>query len=221
MTLMMHAVIIRGAFTIDAHCSIADRECVALRGVNGSGKSSVLLAIAGLIPVVSGVISLHDVCLSNSHDGIWVEPEQRNIGFLPQGGALFPHLSCAENIEFGLRAQGIPRSTRERTTHEMMAQFGISQLADRLPHQLSGGQRQRVAIARTLVLNPSVLLFDEPTVALDSAGRDEVLETLLHTRNTFTGPIMFTSHDDRDVEALAHRSISLTPTAHGSALLND
>jgi len=110
------------------------------------------------------------------------------------------------------------RSVGLLRAQNMLAQFGIDHLADRLPHQLSGGQRQRVAIARTLVLHPVALLLDEPTVALDSQGRTEVLETLLATRETFTGPIVFTSHDERDVAALAQRTLTISTSARGNVV---
>jgi ABC-type sulfate/molybdate transport systems ATPase subunit len=169
-----------------------------------------------LLPIFTGNISVNNAALVDTTSRVWVQPEERNIGLLPQGGALFPHLTSQQNVEFGLRANGESRTTRHTIAHDMLMQFGIDHLADRYPHQLSGGQRQRVAIARTLVLRPTVLLLDEPTVALDSHGRTEVIEALLATRETFAGPIVFTSHDERDVASLAQRTLTISSSSDGN-----
>lgn len=216
MTLSINASIVRDDFILRAEFNVHHGECVAISGANGSGKSSLLNAIAGLLPIYSGNISVNNAALVDTTSRVWMQPEERNIGLLPQGGALFPHLTCQQNVEFGLRAHGESRTTRHTIAHDMLMQFGIDHLAHRFPHQLSGGQRQRVAIARTLVLRPAVLLLDEPTVALDSHGRSEVIEALLATRETFAGPIVFTSHDERDVASLAQRTLTISTSSRGN-----
>ena len=216
MTLSLNASIVRDDFVLRAEFSVRNGECVAITGANGSGKSSLFNAIAGLLPIFTGNISVNNAALVDTTSRVWVQPEERNIGLLPQGGALFPHLTSQQNVEFGLRAHGESRTTRHTIAHDMLMQFGIDHLADRYPHQLSGGQRQRVAIARTLVLRPTVLLLDEPTVALDSHGRTEVIDALLATRETFAGPIVFTSHDERDVASLAQRTLTISTSSDGN-----
>lgn len=218
MSLSINAVITRDSFELNAQFTVQQGECVAVMGANGSGKSTLFAAIAGLLPISSGHIGVNNVVFTDTATRTWVQPEKRSVGLLTQGGALFPHLTCQQNVEFGLRARGESRHSRRTRAQNMLAQFGIDHLADRLPHQLSGGQRQRVAIARTLVLHPVALLLDEPTVALDSQGRTEVLETLLATRETFTGPIVFTSHDERDVAALAQRTLTISTSARGNVV---
>lgn len=210
MTLCMSATVQHGTFSLRAEISVADQECVAVRGDNGSGKSTLFLTIAGLLQCSSGSIRINDHIVDDASSlQIWIPPDQRNVGYLPQGGALFPHLSAIDNVAFGLRARGASKQDSHSSATEMLTQFGIHSLADRFPHQLSGGQRQRVAIARTLILQPDVLLLDEPTVALDSNGRNDVLSVLHDVRSRFSGPILFTSHDERDIESLATRNVSI------------
>lgn len=210
MTLQMSATVQRGTYTLRAEMSVGNQECVAVIGDNGSGKSTLFLTIAGILKCSSGSIRIDERVVDDaSSPQIWIPSEQRNVGYLPQGGALFPHLSAVDNVAFGLRARGASKKDSHFSAMEMLTQFNIHSLADRFPHQLSGGQRQRVAIARTLILQPNVLLLDEPTVALDRNGRNDVLSVLHDVRSRFSGPILFTSHDERDIESLATRCVSI------------
>lgn len=216
MTMHISATIRRHQFSLSVTLSAQQKESVAIRGKNGSGKSTLFAAIAGLLPIAEGSIEIDNRTVdSTTAAHMSLPPEQRNIGFLPQGGALFPHLTAAENVAFGLRARGTNRRESINSAQVMLAQFGIEELSGRLPHQLSGGQRQRVALARTLILQPSILLLDEPTVALDADGRDDVISVLADVRNRFNGPILFTSHDDRDVAALATRVVDIHTSVDG------
>ncbi len=210
MTLSVSASVQRQHFVLTADLEVANSEIVAVVGHNGSGKSTLFHLIAGLLQCSAGTVCINDHVMDSAESPrTWIPPEQRNVGFLPQGGALFPHLTGLENVAFGLRARGTSKHNSRTAAMEMLTQLGIDSFAHRLPHQLSGGQRQRVAIARTLILQPDVLLLDEPTVALDVAGRTEVLTVLNDVRTRFNGPILFTSHDDRDVAALATRSVTI------------
>lgn len=210
MTLQISAVVQRQNFSLTTNLTIANGECVAIVGDNGSGKSTLFHAVAGLLPCTTGIIRINEhIVDSSGPPQEWIAPEHRNVGLLPQGGALFPHLTATENVAFGLRARGESKKNSHVSAHDMLTQFGIDALSDRFPHQLSGGQRQRVALARTLILQPNLLLLDEPTVALDAHGRHEVLSVLADIRSRFTGPIAFTSHDERDVAALATRSLRI------------
>lgn len=210
MTLQVAATVQRPHFALTADIHVSPGECVALLGNNGSGKSTLFHTIAGLLQCESGTININNRLVdSASPPPSWIPPEERNVGFLPQGGALFPHLTAVNNVAFGLRARGASATDSRTTAMDMLMQFGIETLAERFPHQLSGGQRQRIALARTLILQPDVLLLDEPTVALDSAGRNEVLTVLSDVRTRFSGPIVFASHDERDVASLASRSVTI------------
>lgn len=215
MTAYISATINRHHFSLVVTIAVTDGESVAIRGKNGAGKSTLLAAIAGLIPITQGSIQIGDRIIDSTSPRMWIPPEQRNVGFLPQGGALFPHLTALDNVAFGLRARGQSAIQSRDEAMAMVHQFGIESLALRLPHQLSGGQRQRVAIARTLILQPEILLLDEPTVALDTEGRNDVVSVLEEVRHRFNGPILFTSHDERDVAALATRVIDIHTSVDG------
>ena len=209
MTARISATINRHHFSLIVKIAVTDGESIAIRGKNGSGKSTLFAAIAGLVPITQGSIQIGDHIVDSTVPRTWIPPEQRNVGFLPQGGALFPHLTALDNVAFGLRTRGQSAKQSRDEAMEMVKQFGIESLALRLPHQLSGGQRQRVAIARTLILQPQILLLDEPTVALDAEGRQEVMSVLANVRHRFSGPILFTSHDERDISTLATRVVDI------------
>jgi molybdate transport system ATP-binding protein len=200
MTLNMHCTFARQQFTLHADVSVASQEVLAITGSNGSGKTTALLLIAGLLNVSSGSIELHGrIC-----DGeTFVQPENRHVGMLFQHGALFPHLTVTQNVIFGLRARGLHKDDAMSQALITMQTLDISSFANKRPHELSGGQQQRVALARTLVTQPKILLLDEPTTALDAHAREATLELLAETFTQFTGPVVLVSHDSRDIQKLA------------------
>jgi molybdate transport system ATP-binding protein len=200
MTLNMHCTFARQQFTLHADVSVASQEVLAITGSNGSGKTTALLLIAGLLNVSSGSIELHGrIC-----DGeTFVQPENRHVGMLFQHGALFPHLTVTQNVIFGLRARGLHKDDAMSQASSTMQTLDISSFANKRPHELSGGQQQRVALARTLVTQPKILLLDEPTTALDAHAREATLELLAETFTQFTGPVVLVSHDSRDIQKLA------------------
>ncbi|WP_293782082.1 ABC transporter ATP-binding protein [uncultured Aeromicrobium sp.] len=172
----------------------------AVLGPSGSGKTTLLRAIAGLHKDVVGSIRLGGRRL----DG--VPPEQRRVGLVPQDGALFPHLSVTENIEFGL-----PRSARRgRRTHEMLELLGLGPYAKRLPHQLSGGQAQRVAVARSLAPAPDLLLLDEPFSALDAALRHEVRDGVRAALAETGTTALLVTHDQSEALSMSSQLTVLT-----------
>lgn len=214
MSLSVQCVVRRGTFSLSAQLRVDNGETLAIRGANGSGKSTLFAVIAGLVPCESGSVSLDGAVLDSCDNGrihVYVEPNERHVGLLPQGGALFPHLTALDNVAFGLRARGMKTAPAHAQSMAMLSELGIAALADRVPHQLSGGQRQRVAIARTLVTSPRVLLLDEPTVALDADGRADVIDLVTSLRRSFAGPIVLTSHDERDIDALADHVAQIVP----------
>ena len=200
MTLNMQCTFDRAHFTLHADVSVASREVLAITGSNGSGKTTALLLIAGLLSISSGRIELDgQLCDGDT----FVQPEDRHVGMLFQNGALFPHLTVSQNIIFGLRARGVHKDDALRRAMCTMEKLDIHTFAKKRPHELSGGQQQRVALARTLVTQPQILLLDEPTTALDTDARAATLELLAQTFAQFTGPVILVSHDSRDIQKLA------------------
>ncbi len=200
MTLNMQCTFDRAHFTLHADVSVASREVLAITGSNGSGKTTALLLIAGLLSISSGRIELDgQLCDGDT----FVQPEDRHVGMLFQNGALFPHLTVSQNIIFGLRARGVHKDDALRRAMGTMEKLDIHTFAKKRPHELSGGQQQRVALARTLVTQPQILLLDEPTTALDTDARAATLELLAQTFAQFTGPVILVSHDSRDIQKLA------------------
>jgi molybdate transport system ATP-binding protein len=200
MTLNMQCTFSRPQFTLHANVSVASREVLAITGPNGSGKTTALLLITGLLNISSGRIELDgQIC-----DGeTFVQPEDRQVGMLFQNGALFPHLSVSQNIIFGLRARGMRKDEALSRATDTMKKLDIHSFAEKRPHELSGGQQQRVALARTLVTQPKILLLDEPTTALDTYAREATLDLLAEVFSQFNGPVVLVSHDSRDIQKLA------------------
>ena len=200
MTLNMQCTFDRAHFTLHADVSVASQEVLAITGSNGSGKTTALLLIAGLLSISSGRIELDgQLCDGDT----FVQPEDRHVGMLFQNGALFPNLTVIQNIIFGLRARGVHKDEALRRAMGTMEKLDIHTFAKKRPHELSGGQQQRVALARTLVTQPQILLLDEPTTALDTDARAATLELLTQTFAQFAGPVILVSHDSRDIQKLA------------------
>jgi len=171
----------------------ADREALGLLGASGSGKSMTLCCIAGLETPSSGRIVLNGKVLFDSQKGINLPSCQRRIGFLFQNYALFPHMTVAQNIAFGL--QGLTVAERTRRVAEQLTQVQLQGMEERYPHQLSGGQQQRVALARALAIEPTALLLDEPFSALDTHLRSQMEKQLISLLGTYQGVILFVTHN--------------------------
>lgn len=146
-------------------------QIVCLLGASGCGKTTLLKAVAGLLPLSSGTMSLNGVTIDDGEN--WLPPEQRNIGMIFQDYALFPHLTVAENIAFGLKHETAQQKLLK--VEEMLGLVHLKGYGDRYPHQLSGGQQQRVAIARSLAYKPDLLLLDEPFSNIDTQVRHELI----------------------------------------------
>ena len=171
-----------------------------LIGPSGCGKTSVLRAIAGLERLDSGRISINDAMLSDPADRIHVAPEARRIGMVFQDYALFPHLSVANNVAFGIRHLA-PARRLERTA-EMLDLVGLAHAGERAPHQLSGGQQQRVALARALAPGPRLLLLDEPFSSLDVDLRERLAQELRNILKLAETTALFVTHDQLEAFAV-------------------
>lgn len=175
--------------------SVEQGKLIALLGPSGCGKSTTLRMIAGLIPVSSGRI------IVDSRDISHVAAHKRDIGLVFQSYALFPHMSVAQNIAFGLKTRGFSRGDIAKKVNDAVKLVRLQGLEDRRPKQLSGGQQQRVALARALVIEPSILLLDEPLSNLDAKLRDQMRNEIRDIQQRLGITTVFVTHDQ--VEALA------------------
>ena len=199
----------RGDFSLDLSLDAADGDTIGLLGPNGSGKSTTLRCLAGLDAPQTGRIDIAGVTVVDTTRGIDLPPEQRSVGFVFQDYLLFPHMSVLDNVAFGLRARGEARQSAERRAREWLERLEIGDLASRKPGRLSGGQAQRVALARALVIEPDLLLLDEPLAALDAGTRASVRSLLRRHLADFHGAVVMVTHDPMDAMVLADRVVVL------------
>lgn len=199
----------RGNFSLDLSLDAADGDTIGLLGPNGSGKSTTLRCLAGLDAPQTGRIDIAGVTVVDTTRGIDLPPEQRSVGFVFQDYLLFPHMSVLDNVAFGLRARGEARQSAERRAREWLDRLEIGDLASRKPGRLSGGQAQRVALARALVIEPDLLLLDEPLAALDAGTRASVRSLLRRHLADFHGAVVMVTHDPMDAMVLADRVVVL------------
>ncbi len=180
---------------------LAQGEVLFVVGPSGCGKTTLLRLIAGLEEPAQGTIELSGHVISGR--GTMVPPEKRPVGMVFQGLALFPHLTVAANIGFGLNK--VDKVERRRRVQEELKAVGLEGLEDRYPHQLSGGQQQRVALARSLVLRPAVILMDEPFSDLDSRTRAQVRNEVDRILQAHGTAAIIVSHDRDDAHHLGDR----------------
>ena len=181
------------------NADIADGEFVTLLGPSGCGKTTTLRMVAGLVDPTAGQITFDGQTVNN------VPSHKRNIGLAFQSHALFPHLSVARNIAFGLEVKGTAKVEIQRRVAEMLDLIELTRYADRMPSQLSGGQQQRVALARMLATDPRVLLFDEPLSALDRNLRDSLKYSILDLQRRTQKTAIYVTHDQSEAFAISDR----------------
>jgi len=180
---------------------VADGELVTLLGPSGCGKTTTLRMVAGLIEPTDGRVYF------DADDVTFLPPRKRNIGFVFQTPALFPHLSVADNVAFGLSVKGAKKEAIRDRVDEMLALVGLSGYGTRLPAQMSGGQQQRVALARVLATDPRVLLFDEPLSALDRNLRDSLKYSILDLQRRTGKTAIYVTHDQSEAFAISDRIV--------------
>ena len=192
-----------GTFRLELDFEVSPGRPLALLGPNGSGKTSAIRALAGLVPLHSGRISVGGRVLEDAESGAFIPPEHRRIGVVFQNYLLFPHLTVVGNVAYGLRSRRMRAQDARAIATEWLDRLGIADLASRKPAELSGGQAQRVALARALAIEPDLLLLDEPLSALDVEVREQVREELAGHIRHFNGSIILVTHSVEDVAALA------------------
>ncbi|UHS59849.1 ABC transporter ATP-binding protein [Agrobacterium vaccinii] len=184
--------------------SIDKGEFVCLLGPSGCGKSTTLQMVAGFVSPTAGRIVLDGRDITN------VQPSKRGLGVVFQSYALFPHMTVADNVAFGLQMRNVPRAECQTRVEEALALVQLSALAKRYPKELSGGQRQRVALARAIVVKPPVLLLDEPMGALDALLRDEMQIELRDLQRRIGITTIMVTHDQAEAMTLANRVVLMS-----------
>jgi molybdate transport system ATP-binding protein len=191
-------------FTLEAQWESAD-GVVALFGPSGAGKTLTLMCLAGLARPDAGRIVVNDTVFYDAAQGVDVPTQRRRLGYVFQGYALFPHLSVADNVGYGLQDRA--RGERRRRTAEVLERLGLVDLADRRPRELSGGQQQRVALGRALAVDPALLLLDEPLSALDAPLRRELRQELIGIVREWGKATVLVTHDLAEAFHLADRIV--------------
>ena len=179
----------------------------SLLGPSGCGKTSVLRAIAGFEPVLAGSIYLGERLLSAPK--VHLPPEQRHVGMMFQEYGLFPHLSAAQNVGFGLRRSS--KAERDQRVQELLAVVGLADSGSKFPHELSGGQQQRVALARALAPSPALLLLDEPFSNLDAATRERLTLEVRDILRAAGQTAILVTHNAQEAETMADQICQMTP----------
>jgi molybdate transport system ATP-binding protein len=199
--------IVRAGFTLALDLEVHAGTIAAVVGPNGSGKTTTLRALAGLVRPSSGTIRLGERVLDSPAGH--VDVRDRGIGVVFQDYLLFPHLSALENIAFGPIAHGTPRAVALAAAESWLDRFELGEFASIRPSELSGGQAQRIALARALILEPPLLLLDEPLAALDASTRGSVRRQLTEVLGAFGGATVLVTHDPADAIALADQLVVL------------
>lgn len=197
-------------FDLDIQLQSSSRSLVIF-GPSGAGKSLTLKAIAGLLQPDRGMIRIGDNVFYDSQQGINLQPQARQVGYLFQDYALFPHLTVRQNIASSLLQgwRNPSRDFRDERVDHWLAAFRLEAQARLYPHEISGGQRQRTALARALVTHPRILLLDEPFAALDALLRQRMREELAELQQRLDVPMILITHDPDDVAAFGEQVVNL------------
>lgn len=197
-------------YSLDLSLAVRPGEIFVLMGTNGSGKSTTLNILAGLLEPDAAVITLNGECICHSKEGINVPAEDRRIGYVLQNSAVFPHMTVRENVTFGLRARGgTPRQEIADQAALWMDRMHISDLAGIRAGNLSGGQKQRVALARALAIGPRLLMMDEPFTALDAESTQTVKDLTRRFVKKMQIPCIVVTHRLTDSTEIGDRACVL------------
>lgn len=192
----------------DVNLHVAEGEIVAVVGRSGSGKSTLLNLISGFIQPEVGNITINGTNLSKFSESKWAEFRLNHLGFIFQSFQLIPSMSAFENVELPLVLKGVSVSERKKKTEEMLKRVGLEFFQNHYPGELSGGQQQRVSIARALILNPPLILADEPTGSLDSENEKQLLSFIKELNEEYGITFLMITHD-HEVASIAHRKVEI------------
>ncbi|OQX59534.1 MAG: iron ABC transporter ATP-binding protein [Helicobacteraceae bacterium 4484_230] len=188
--------------------TVEAKERIVIFGPSGCGKTTLLRIIAGFVAPDSGTLFIEDEPVADS--GVIIKtPQERNIGMVFQDLALWPHMSVKENIAFGLKAKGVSGAEREERIREMLELVDMSGYEKRKPSQLSGGEQQRVALARALVLEPKILLMDEPLSSLDAKLNIRLRKEILSLQQKLGFTLVYVTHNEDEASDIATRLIRM------------
>jgi molybdate transport system ATP-binding protein len=193
-------------FDLEIQLKVNNNQILTLLGPSGCGKTTTLNLLAGLFKADQGVIKLDDRVLYSSEDKINIHTQARNVAYLFQNNALFPHMTVLKNVTYGLRTRRNKNKARLDPL-ELLNSFGVGHLADRYPSQISGGEKQRVALARALVVQPELLLLDEPFSALDKDTKVYLRHELKQLHKKWQIPFVLVTHDEEDAKFLGDITI--------------
>ena len=188
-------------FTLDLELEVGN-QILVLWGKSGAGKTTILHCLAGLRKPSSGQIMLNERVLYSSKEKINIPTRSRNVSYLFQDYALFPHMTVYKNVVYGLHNKRNKKNSPVTEPLEMLNSFGVGHLRDRYPAQLSGGEKQRVALARALAVQPQLLLLDEPFSALDRDNKIKLRQELKKLHRQWQIPFILVSHDEKDANFL-------------------
>ena len=185
-------------------------ELVALLGQSGSGKTTILRAVAGLEPPDSGRIVLGDQVFFDPAQGVDVPPEKRGLGLVFQSYALWPNRSVFENVAYGLKLRGVAKADRKPIVDQQLEMVNLTKFDRAYIHELSGGMKQRVQLARALAVEPHMLMMDEPFAALDAQTRDDLQLELQGVAGRIGATVLFVTHNVREAVILGDRVIVMS-----------
>ena len=188
----------------DISLAIPKGQLVVLLGPSGCGKTTLLRCIAGLEHPDAGRIEINGKCVFDSDEGIRLAPEHRAVSMMFQSYALWPHMTAYKNVEYAVRSRGFTKDIEARVM-KALTQVGIPQLRDQYPSQMSGGQQQRVALARSLAVDPPMVLFDEPLSNVDAKVRDQLRQELVSMQRAIRFAGVYVTHDQLEAMQLADR----------------
>ena len=209
MSLEAHVAVSRGTLRLDVEVGAETGSVVVLLGPNAAGKTTLLRALAGLVPLERGKTVLDGAVLEDTGAGVRVPPELRPVGVVFQDYLLFPHMSVLENVAFGLRSRGAGRADSRAHALAMLERVGLADRASAKPKTLSGGQAQRVALARALATDPRLLLLDEPLAAMDAGARAELRRGLSRHLAAYPGTCVVITHDPIEAMTLGDQLVVL------------